>query len=253
MDSPQYALNVFHCHLERANICVKDLPGKVILELGPGDSISTALIAYAYGSKSILVDSGCWVRTDLAPYVELADILTSMGLRAPNFSSISNLHDLLLSCQSYYFTNGLDDLKCIDPESVDFVFSQAVLEHVRAFQFEQIQQEFYRILKPKAKVSHRVDLTDHLSGSLNNLRFDTALWESDLFALSGFYTNRIQMSRMISCFRKVGFIVDSVEFQVWDSLPLSRQKLAKEFQALSDEDLNVSGFNILLSKSNSIS
>ena len=37
---------------------------------------------------------------------------------------------------------------------------------------------------------HRVDLNDHLGGRLNNLRFTDAIWESVLFRESGFYANR---------------------------------------------------------------
>ena len=39
-----------------------------LLELGPGDSIATAIIAAMHGSRAVLVDAGAFVRTDIAPY-----------------------------------------------------------------------------------------------------------------------------------------------------------------------------------------
>jgi len=151
-------------------------------------------------------------------------------------------------CDSQYLTNGLLSFKQINDNSVDFVFSHAVLEHIRLAEFELIQTELYRVLKPSGTCSHTVDLRDHLGGQLNNLRFKHQIWESDLFASSGFYTNRIQLNRMMNIFESVGFEVQLVNVRRWDQLPTPRKKMAPEFALLPEDILNVSGFDILLKK-----
>lgn len=54
----------------------------------------------------------------------------------------------------------------------------------------KLADELGRVLKPDGICVHRVDLNDHLGGCLNNLRFTDAIWESVLFRESGFYANR---------------------------------------------------------------
>lgn len=70
MDASDYAIGVFNSHIERAGLR-GTLLGKTILELGPGDSIATAIIANAYGARAILVDTATFVRTDIGVYLEL--------------------------------------------------------------------------------------------------------------------------------------------------------------------------------------
>ncbi|GEM_PF-3091441 len=74
MDSSHYAIGVFDSHVARAGLTGK-LSGKTVLELGPGDSIATAIIAAAQGAKSILVDTGAFSRTDIGLYLELQKAL----------------------------------------------------------------------------------------------------------------------------------------------------------------------------------
>ena len=64
----------------------------------------------------------------------------------------------------------------------------------------------------------------------------------DFFARSGFYTNRIRYSEMISLMQEAGFNVDVVRFHKWDKVPIKRQKLHPSFVHSSEEDLLVSGF-----------
>jgi hypothetical protein len=104
----------------------------------------------------------------------------------------------------------------------------------------------WRVLKPDGVGVHRVDLADHLGGALNNLRFSEVLWEGQLFSRSGFYTNRISFSKMLKIFDQAGFKCEVPRKATWDCLPTARSVLAKEFQALSDGDLIVSGFDLVI-------
>jgi hypothetical protein len=121
-----------------------------------------------------------------------------------------------------------------------------VLEHIRRGEFLDTQRELARILRRDGVCSHRVDLRDHLGGGLNNLRLPGRVWESQFFAASGFYTNRIQFGAMCRIFEQSGFTVQVEDVEKWDRLPIARRELAKEFRDLSDSELNVSGFHVVL-------
>lgn len=247
MDTSAYALRIFYSHAERAGI-KDELRGKTVLELGPGDSIASAIIAAAHGARAVLVDAGRFVRADIAPYLELERVLAGGGLAPLGLSGCRNIEEILDCCGARYMTNDLEDLRQIETESVDLIFSQAVLEHVRKHRFLETMRECRRILKRSGVCSHQVDLRDHLGGALNNLRFGERIWESEFFASSGFYTNRISYRQMPELFKQAGFEMNITDVRRWDALPTPRHRLAKEFRDVADEELCVSGFDVLLYK-----
>jgi len=245
MDTAQYAIGVFSSHVQRTGL-TNQLVGKTVLEVGPGDSVATALIAKAHGARALLVDAGSYAQLDLTVYRRLADELRAVGLAPPSLDNVSNLGELLEACEASYLTEGLASLRTLGDATVDFVFSQAVLEHVRKHEFLDTQRELARILKPDGICSHRVDLRDHLGGKLNNLRFSSKVWESPFFFKSGFYTNRIRYSEMVSLFQQAGFAVEITETRHWDKLPIAHRHMAAEFCDIPEEVLIVSGFDVLL-------
>jgi hypothetical protein len=121
-----------------------------------------------------------------------------------------------------------------------------VLEHVRKGDFLETMRECRRILKMGGICSHQIDLRDHLGGGLNNLRFSSNIWESELFASSGFYTNRIRYSQMLDFFVQANFQVEVSSVGHWSQPPTPRNRLAKEFSSLSDDDLSVYQFDVVL-------
>lgn len=106
--------------------------------------------------------------------------------------------------------------------------------------------EIRRVIRDDGVCSHTVDLRDHLGGALNNLRFTENFWESDFMACSGFYTNRIRFSEMLEIFRRAHFDVKVVRVGRWDKLPTPKEKLATCFRYLPDDELCVSGFDVIL-------
>lgn len=248
MDTARYAMDVFSSHVERAGL-VGHLAGKTVLELGPGDSVATALIARAHGARAILVDAGPFARPDVAAYRPLADALRASGLAPPLLDDVITLDDLLAACDASYLTQGLASLRGIADASGDLVFSQAVLEHVRKHEFLETQRELARVLKPEGVCSHRVDLRDHLGGGLNNLRFSDRVWESSFFVRAGFYTNRIGFDGMLRAFDQADFLTQVTDVRRWDKLPIDRRHLADEFRLLPDDVLTVYGFDVLLRRS----
>ncbi len=244
MTNPDYAIDVFTNHFERVDFANKN-NNFVALEIGPGDSVSSAIIAHGFGaSKCYMVDVGRFASEETSSYRKLVKRLNEKKHLVDDFTDC-DFNEMIESYGGVYLTDGLDSLKKIPDGSVDFIWSQAVLEHIGLYEFDELMQELRRIIRSDGCCSHRVDLKDHLSGALNNLRFSENIWESTWMKKSGFYTNRIRFKNMISRFRKSGFSDEIVHIDRWSKLPISRSKLAKEFAGL-DDDLLVSGFDIIL-------
>ena len=237
MDSTRYAYSVFTKHYQLSNV----LGHFTCLELGPGDTLFSALIARALGAdKTLLIDVGDFADRDMELYIRMYEFLLKEG---HSFKiDLTNLENMLRSCRAVYLTSGLSSLKKIPDESIDIIFSQAVLEHIRKKDFLPTLKELHRIIKPKGINSHEIDLKDHLGGSLNSLRFSDLIWESNFFAKSGFYTNRIRFDEMLFLFRKAGFQVEIIKKTCWDKLPIGKNKLHKVFQKSSKNNLKVSSF-----------
>jgi hypothetical protein len=51
---------------------------------------------------------------------------------------------------------------------------------------------------------------------------------------------------MLGIFEQTGFEVASATTESWDRLPIPRARIAGQFCALSDEDLKVLGFDVVL-------
>lgn len=246
MHDPAYAYAVFRAHFDRSQFPRRD-GGFVALELGPGDSLASCVVAAAYGASHYYgVDSGRFATGDIGPYREMADYLKSRGLEAPNVGDSRCLSDVLATCRSSYLTDGLAALKSIPDAAVDFVWSHAVLEHVRRRDFYETMVELRRVLSPGGCCSHQVDLKDHLGGGINNMRFSSHFWEQEWVVRSGFYTNRLKISEIHQLFKRAGFEVEHESVSKYERLPMPRNLLAPEFRELADEDLLVSGFSVVL-------
>jgi len=246
-----YARGVFVSHLAKAGLeeIGKNL-NKTILEVGPGESLTSALFAKAYGFKrSVLLDVGNFTLPDLTVYQELARKLAGEGMPCPLIHACGSIEEMLIALDSQYLITGLKSLKMIPDESVDFIFSNAVLEHIRKKEFSETSQEFWRILKPGGICTHVVDYRDHLEESLHNLRFSDWFWEADWIASSGFYTNRIRFGEMIRIFEALSFEVQVLNKVEWQTLPISKKYLNVQFRSMPDAELKISLATLRLVKS----
>jgi SAM-dependent methyltransferase len=251
MADPQRALRAFRAHFERVQRAGSPLPKDfVMLELGPGDSVLSAGVARAYGAAaSWLVDVGDFARCDPSLFRALDDTLSAEGLPTNNVPVGLRFEESLNWLNARYLTRGTASLDEIPVASVDFIWSSAVLEHVRRDEFRPLAQQLARILKPSGVMSHDVDLRDHLAGSLNNLRFSPRLWESRFWRNSGFYTNRLSQSEMLRMFADAGFKVVHLRNDLWPAPPLARAKLHASFRNRSDAELSIAGFEVVLVRS----
>jgi SAM-dependent methyltransferase len=243
MDEPSYAYQVFIQHFNRFQPPKKDF---VSLELGPGDSLFSALISKALGGKkSYLVDVSDFASKKLAKYQPMTKFLKDKNLPIEGIENCQNLTELLKLCSASYLTSGLESLKDIPDCSVDFIWSHGVIELIKRAEVLDTLKELRRIIKPNGICSHLIPLVDSL-GELNSLRFSQNVWESDLMANSGFYANRIRYSQLLELFKEAGFTAEVVEIKRWDELPTPKSKLSEEFSTLSDEELKIYSFSVIL-------
>jgi len=247
MDDPQTAIDIFRLHYDRWASRRAPQPGFVMLELGPGDGLLSGMVARAFGaSASYLVDTGADAAREVEPFRRLAAALRALGHAIGDPPRDASLEAVLAHYRIHYMTDGLASLAAIAPASVDFAFSQAVLEHVRRADFAATLTALRRVLKPGGLSSHVIDLQDHLGGSLNNLRFDDWFWECDRVAGSGFYTNRLRPGDFARAFAVAGFDVETVAVERWPRLPLPRRALARAFAGLPEDELLVLQLQVIL-------
>jgi len=238
MESFDYSKQIFEGHfkdMSKLNL----IPNPSILEVGPGDSLFSMIFSRKYSNNMFyFLDVGDFANKDINLYKGLIKKLINEGyLEKFDINEDFSFDELLNFSNAKYMTSGINDLKKLDNDSIDYIFSHSVLEHVRLFEIDELISQMYRVIKPGGIVSHNINYKDHLSESLNNLRFSSKTWESDLFANSGFYTNRIPATKMHSMFKNVGFKILRENFGKWDKLPIPRLKISDEFKAFSDEEL----------------
>ncbi len=249
MLDPDYAIEVFDSHFHLA----KGLrPGFSYLELGPGDSLATAIVARARGAEGgWLVDAGAYASRSTEVYRALIAKLEgpdTAELLAP-LILCSSADELLDVAGCTYAEDGLESLKQIPDGSVDFIFSHATLEHIALGDFAPTCRQLYRIQKPGGHGSHLIDFKDHLGGSLQSLRFSQGLWEAPWFARrSGFYTNRLRLTQVIAHFEDAGFTVEVVSRASWPAPPLDPAKFDRAFAALTQHDIVTKGVMVRLAK-----
>jgi hypothetical protein len=238
-----YAKAVFDRHTKYATG-----EGGNLLEIGPGDSVMTALVAYAHFTHVTLVDSKVFAAQSAEPYLAAARELAAAGERVPALDAVTSFEALLTTLRCDYRTHGLASLRALPPDSIDFSFSHAVFEHLPLGEVEAFCSELYRVTRPGSKSSHVIDFEDHFCQSLNNLRFTEQTWESSLFAKSGFYTNRLRLGHILKALTDAGFAVDTLEQYKWDALPVSRARLDPKFRDLPESDLLTRGAHVVLRK-----
>jgi SAM-dependent methyltransferase len=246
MERPEYALRIFRRHYDAAGLAGK-AGGFVGLELGPGDSLCSALIAKTFGgSKTFLVDVEACATMDMGVYRRMEAHLRQLGMYPPNLDHCKTMDDVAKACGAEYLSEGLDSLRKIPTGSVDFVWSNAVLPYVRRNQFVPTLQELRRVQRQGGVASHAIPIKDIIGGKLNDLRFGPGIWESPLMANSRFYTNRLRYQELLRLFREAGFEPEVIRRGEWETLPTPRRKMAKEFAMLPEEDLKVAEFDVLL-------
>lgn len=247
MDDPIRAIQTFEKFYNKATSLSGLEPGFTSLELGPGDSLLSGFVAHAYGAeKKWLIDAGEFAETSLEDVRFLGDYFRKQGNDVISMDGVTSIDEALKLFNVNYLTGGTLALRDVPDSSVDFFWSQVVLEHVPKAEFSEFLDQLRRVAKPNAVGIHSIDFRDHLSGGLNNLRFPEKLWEGKVFKNAGFYTNRIRPREMLRMFDNARFSVELLGETRWPIMPIKRKNLSKEFEKYPDEDFMVAEIEVKL-------
>lgn len=128
-----------------------------------------------------------------------------------------------------------NDERVIDDGSVDFIYSQAVLEHVN--DVSKTYQALHRWLRPGGFMSHVIDFSGHglVSEWNGHWAFDEFEWRL-VKGARPYLLNRLVLSDHLAEIEKCGFRIVDVKRMSDDSgLPTSR--LSAKYRRLSPDDL----------------
>lgn len=240
MEQMTYARQIFNSYIEDYQRHLGPTCKGTLLELGPGGSLLNGLMALQLGFERVyLVDVGDFASKDPDVYAPALALLNPEQQQQfeQHYAQNQQLLQAFQCIGIHYLTKGLASLKSMDSQCVDFCFSNAVIEHIHAPEFDHTIDQLARIHKPQSVSAHEIDYKDHLGGGLNNLRFATASWESRWFANQGFYTNRLRHRQVCQSFERAGFQVIDDRPRTWDKLPLPNERMAEEFRQLQEADL----------------
>ena len=122
------------------------------LELGPGDSLSSALKAMSVGFyHSILVDRDAFAS-------DSKNILECFSASGKKYK-----------CE--YLTKGKKSLEMLDENLLSFAFSNSVLQHINLDEVESTLNQLYRVSASGCIQSHVIDLRDMIGSSYHYDRF----------------------------------------------------------------------------------
>ena len=276
-DSARYCYDVWLKHL---SILYKNGFTKIpdtIAELGPGDSIGTGLAGLLSGSKKFYaldVIEYTNIKKNVSIFDELvtifanhsalpddneflSQIFTDMNLeKLLDKSRIQSLRKDLVEMKeqkkSIQYMCPWNDPKIVENDSVDMVFSQAVLEHVD--DLKHTYRAMYRWVKKGGCISNQIDFESHgLSHEWNgHWSFSDLTWKL-IKGNRPYLINREPLSKHLEYAQDVGFEIISVApVKTFPSESytgtIKRDKLAKRFRNMSEEDFTTTSAHILARK-----
>lgn len=280
----RYYYSVWLRHLKLASRVHADTAPQCVAELGPGDSLGMGLAAMLSGADRYyaldrlrfanpshnlkilddLIELFCarapipgdeelpHVHPRLDDYRFPSDLLSNARLdRALEPSRLERIRRAVSEqgeaggeIEIRYFAPW-DDAAEIQPETVDWIFSQAVLEHV-----DDVQATYANLskwLRPGGLMSHRIDYSCHgITRDWNgHWTVSEAIWNV-IRGKRAYLINRLPHSAHLQALRASGFSI-LLDFRT-EGAPLARTSLSTSFQSLTAEDLGTTGAFILTRK-----
>ena len=131
------------------------------------------------------------------------------------------------------------DPAVIQPDSVDMIYSQAVLEHVD--DLSGVYEAMRRWLRPTGVMSHQIDFKCHGKADTWNghWTYSDAAWKV-VVGRRPYLLNRAPHSQHIELLKENGFVVLS-DRTIRSKSVLHRKQLARRFRNMSEQDLTTSG------------
>ena len=275
--SARYCYSVWLRHLVLAARTNQNTAPQSIAELGPGDSLGIGVAALLSGAGRYLafdVVEHANSQTNSAVFEELielfasradipdnqefplinprlsdyrfpAQVLDAQRLRAClDPSRLQRIRESLRDCRGegsliQYRAPWFSE-QVIERNSIDLVYSQAVLEHVD--DLSAVYRTMHAWLAPQGLMSHQVDLTSHGWAREWNGHWahSDAMWKL-IRGPDTWLINREPKSTHLRLLEQSGFRLLSCE-SVRQPNTLAKRSLAKRFRELSEDDLTTSGF-----------
>lgn len=282
-DSPRYCYSVWLRYLVMAHKSGISMSPKVIAELGPGDSIGIGLAALISGAdKYYAFDVYDYANTETN--VKIFDGLVELFKNKEKIPGEDELPDTIPHLDSYSFpdhiltpdilSSSLDTervshirnsimnagspdsavtykvpwhgSRIIERDSVDMIFSQAVLEHVDNPEFTY--EKMYSWLKSGGIMVSSVDYRSHGYADRWNghWQYSDFIWKV-IIGKRAYGLNRLPHSEHIRLMKKAGF---SIVCEVPNKLPteISIQDLAPRFRNIQESDLTTGSAFIIAIK-----
>jgi hypothetical protein len=285
-DSARYCYSVWLRHLVSLQTAGLGSNWSVVAELGPGDSLGTGIAAllsgteqyYAFDVKPYFhnqtnlemfdcllelfrrrepIPGDCelpGVFPRLADYSFPESIISadrlSVALAADRVAAIrTELAELMNRRPGRYvsYFAPWDASAVVQPESVDLVFSQAVMEHV--VDIHGTYRTLAKWLKPGGCMSHTVDFRSHHTAAEWNGHwgYSDLLWKI-IVGRRAFLINREPHSSHLRALSSNGLKV-RCDQRRQEGNGLDRRQFARRFRDLEDEDVVTSGSFIVAQKS----
>jgi SAM-dependent methyltransferase len=282
-ESARYSYSVWLRHLVMAQKNGLSEDPKIVAELGPGDSIGIGLAAlisgaekyyafdiveYASVSKTVVIFDELVelfknkaaipgekefpnVGPKLSSYAFPNNILTDDRLYSilekDRLNSIrQSIVDINKDGSVIHYQVPWYDFNFKEEETIDMIFSQAVLEHVDELHFTY--EKMHAWLKPGGFMSHSIDFKSHGSASDWNGQwtYSDFVWEL-IKGKRPYLINRVPHSQHIKLIKETGFklICDIKNLR---PSKIKTKNLARRFRNMSQEDLITSGVFIEASK-----
>lgn len=259
----EYCYSVWLWHLEMAHQHGLSTEPAVVAELGPGNSLGVGLCALLTGSSvyyAFDIKEYSNTARNLQIFEEIIDLLRGRvrdGLADSQFpghiltearlaralapARLERIKQCILRLnqpvEGLYlgYVAPWDDPAVIRENSLDFLLSHAVMEHVD--DPEAIYRVQYRWVKPGGAISHMIDYRCHnLSREWNgHWAYSAVLWKM-MRSKRPYFINRCPHSVHAAAIRKCGFQIVG-EQKTKEASRISREQLAAEFRGFSDEDL----------------
>ncbi len=272
-DSARYCYSVWLRHLTFAFANQLPTRPQTVAELGPGDSLGTGIAALLSGAQTYYAFDVVEYATNERNQ-RMVEELAELFLKREPIPGDSEFPDLHPRLASYDFPRHVlpdsrlrsaltktriesiklalakpkspnevrvqycvpwDDPNVIQTHSVDFILSQAAMEHV-----EDLRRTYFtlaRWLKPTGFISETIDFRSHGTSSHWNGHWSYSDWEwKVVHGRRPYLLNRQPRSAHLSLLAEAGFHVVG-EDPIRGSGGVQRNQLARRFRRLSEEDV----------------
>ncbi len=275
-NSARYCYSVWLRHLVMAEINGLNTSPKTVAELGPGDSIGIGLAALISGSEKYYafdVVEYANIKTNLTIFDELVTLFKNKApipgddewpkvnpkLEDYSFPTYildeSRLNKALAPSRIERIRNSVKrvgieksvveykvpwhGVNVLTPESVDMIYSQAVLEHVD--DLKKTYSAMNSWLKPTGHMSHTIDFKCHRYADEWNGHWthSDVIWKL-MRGRRPYWINRIPCSVHMKLIADAGFMLRTIKTTTAESNLLLKH-LAPRFRSISQSDLTTSG------------